>query len=399
MAPKYHYFFGDLLADAGRFRVRAGRFSPKGRVFLRQNSSSGFVFLMLALSVGVLLAMLGLAIDFGRVYVVKDELQAYADTAALAASYELDGTPFGIERARQRAQQGPGGGSPPNKWNFGTQTVSDVQCRFATTPEGPFIDSPALILPLNYRFVQVVASAPLSLSFLPVVRGITADFPVTASAVAGQSSQSVLGTGIDPFSPDVVNPINIDYGFVKGGGLQYTIHWAPPGQRALPGGACNGDLLNSNLTGTSDRGYINIGQGNSQDGLNATVVNNEFFLPSPIAVGSSIQFMQGNRNVGDAIGIRFNEDTDTTSLTYATYELNLDVSGDRIGNGRRILTVPVNNNGVVVGFAAFFMPSNMGCLSDKNKPCCAEYLGPAVLHGGRVGVSPIPGVYAIKLFH
>jgi len=50
----------------------------------------------------VLLGAVGLAVDLGRMYIVKGEAQTFADSAALAAVLELDSTSAGITRARPR---------------------------------------------------------------------------------------------------------------------------------------------------------------------------------------------------------------------------------------------------------------------------------------------------------
>lgn len=58
--------------------------------------------------------MAGLAVDVGRIYVVKNEAQAYADAAALLAAREWDGTGAGEDRARHALDRSP------NRWDFGT---------------------------------------------------------------------------------------------------------------------------------------------------------------------------------------------------------------------------------------------------------------------------------------
>lgn len=62
-------------------------------------SQRGAVAIIVALSIAVLIGMIGLAIDLGRMFVIKTELQNAADACALAAARELDG----IGGAKQRA--------------------------------------------------------------------------------------------------------------------------------------------------------------------------------------------------------------------------------------------------------------------------------------------------------
>lgn len=51
----------------------------------------GSVAIIVALSIAVLIGMIGLAVDLGRMFVIKTELQNAADACALAAARELDG--------------------------------------------------------------------------------------------------------------------------------------------------------------------------------------------------------------------------------------------------------------------------------------------------------------------
>ena len=59
----------------------------------------GFSVLLLAVSATVLLGMLGLTFDVGRMFIVKSELQTFVDASALAAVKNLDGTSSGITLA------------------------------------------------------------------------------------------------------------------------------------------------------------------------------------------------------------------------------------------------------------------------------------------------------------
>ncbi len=59
----------------------------------------GFVFITVALAVVVLFGMLGLCFDLGRMYITRNELQTYVDSASLMAAMELDGTDQGVINA------------------------------------------------------------------------------------------------------------------------------------------------------------------------------------------------------------------------------------------------------------------------------------------------------------
>jgi len=50
----------------------------------------------------LLLGVAGLAIDIGRMYVIRAELQSFTDAAALSAAVELNGTDSGVALAPHR---------------------------------------------------------------------------------------------------------------------------------------------------------------------------------------------------------------------------------------------------------------------------------------------------------
>jgi Flp pilus assembly protein TadG len=60
----------------------------------------GAVIITTALALLFLLGFMGIALDFGRLFVVKTELQTAMDSCALAAAGELDGQSTAFERAR-----------------------------------------------------------------------------------------------------------------------------------------------------------------------------------------------------------------------------------------------------------------------------------------------------------
>src|SRR5579872_4592453 len=115
----------------------------------------GFVLLTSAICMVGLLAVVGLATDIVRVYVARSELQIFLDEAALAASFELDGTSQGIARAQTVALAGPG--NRPNRWNFATQAVTGATVQFASNVTGPFNSAPPSAA--GQRFVKMAVTA------------------------------------------------------------------------------------------------------------------------------------------------------------------------------------------------------------------------------------------------
>ena len=158
----------------------------------RRNPRKGFVLIVTTVVLVVLLALAGLGIDIGRMYVIKSELQAFTDAAALTAALQMDGTAAGLGRARDAAAKLATG---PNamKWDLGTKTVTDITATFAT---GELAPDPKTWQKEprdagSSRYVRVAAIAPAPLIFLRAFQVVQADFStVAASSVAFKAGGS-----------------------------------------------------------------------------------------------------------------------------------------------------------------------------------------------------------------
>lgn len=129
---------------------------------------------LLALAMAGLLAT---AVDLGRVYVVRSEIQAYADAAARAAAGELDGTPSGIDRARHRVA------GSSQRWKLTAAILGGAEMEFAASAYGPW---QAKVDPTRpCRFIRVRATAAVPLLFLPAL-GASASRTVHADGIAGR---------------------------------------------------------------------------------------------------------------------------------------------------------------------------------------------------------------------
>lgn len=73
----------------------------------------------------LLLAVMGLAFDVGRIYIARNEAQVFTDAAAMAAAQKLDGTKAGLERAKEAVAH------IPMRWNLGTQEFRGVIVEFS----------------------------------------------------------------------------------------------------------------------------------------------------------------------------------------------------------------------------------------------------------------------------
>ncbi len=146
-------------------------------------SKRGFVLIVTSIALVILMAVAGLGIDIGRMYLIRSELQAFADAAALSAALRMDGTDPGI----QAAHQAPGDlATGPNamKWDMGTKPITEIATSFAKGETAP--DSKSWQAEPqgagDYHFVRVVASAPAPLIFLRVFQPLKSDASVVSAA-------------------------------------------------------------------------------------------------------------------------------------------------------------------------------------------------------------------------
>ncbi|MBI3693533.1 MAG: Tad domain-containing protein, partial [Acidobacteria bacterium] len=275
----------------------------------------------------MLIGMLGLCLDLSRMYIAKNELQAFSDAATLAAARHLDGTSTGITYARNAAT------SYPDEWYFQSAPPDTVTVTFAAFPGGPWEANPAD--PKDIKYVHVVATGNLTLYFMP---GFSVTAPtgawmftiartqsITGDAISGEYLLSGLKNGLIPYSPDAINIADPNYGYTVGS--QYTLRWPPPGQRTK--NRCKGDL-DAGYTSSdpsNERGFIDIGDPNGGGGgfngngsafIREAIVSN--VQSHPLYQGDTIINVSGNRGTeSDALRERFGQDMDTESSSISDY--------------------------------------------------------------------------------
>ena len=138
---------------------------------VRCRREDGFVLIVTCIVLAILLAMAGLGIDVGRMYVIQSELQAFSDAAALNAALQMDGTERGVARARQAATEFSTG-PHAMKWDLGSQPITDIKTSF------------------DSNLVRVAISAPAPLIFLRAIPAGKAGFSTVAvSSVATKTAE------------------------------------------------------------------------------------------------------------------------------------------------------------------------------------------------------------------
>ena len=107
----------------------------KGQLGSRTNRGSIVIFVVLMMP--LLLGIMGIALDMGKLFVVKSELQNAADACALAAAYELDGTGSQFTRAESAGITL----ATANRTLFQKEAVAataDTSVQFSTTATGGY---------------------------------------------------------------------------------------------------------------------------------------------------------------------------------------------------------------------------------------------------------------------
>lgn len=361
----------------------------------------GFSLALVAVSAFVLLAMVGLAFDAGRMFIVKNELQTFVDASAVAAVGQMDGTQAGIQTANTTATQGPLGRAYPNGYNFDSTPVSNVTATYATTLAGTYDSYPTAqsASTNNYRFIKVTASASVPLNFLPVLPGISSPATLSSSAVAGQRGQPTFTNGgLQPFLPDAHDTTDTkNFGFTPG--VEYTLKWGNGST------TCAGDQGWTDPNPAPQHGFVDLGQGTGASSLTQLIewggYPNASSTPSSVYSGMILYGDSGNRGtqVFTHLGARAAQDTDDTSTGYSDY-----ISRGS-GNGRRIVITPVgdpstwdgrgNGSEQVIGFAAFFLDTSY---AGNSASACATYIGPANMNGNGGGATDGSKVYYNVLF-
>ncbi len=344
----------------------------------------GFVLLTMAAASIAVFGCLGLSVDVARMYVAKNEAQAYADAAALAGALKLDGTAAGVTAARTAAI------GLSDKWNFMTSTYSGTVVEVATAIGGPWTSAATPPSPAtNYTFLRVTATAPVSLYFIPAVTGGGFTGTVNAIGVANQVLDTTMNEGAFPFSPIAFDGptggsnSTTPWGFVVGS--QYTIRYESSGKTE-----CAGDGADSNhLKIGSARGYWGD---NSASVLAGQITGS--LQEESLTVGEVLPGVGGAKTSdASAIVTRIDQDGDTTDDTYASYIAN------SAHNGERIVYMPIQSevDGTVLGFGTFLLLDDNSYDHTGSSKWCAIFIGAGVPDSTSMGANTTAGVYQVKL--
>ena len=144
---------------------------------MRATPQKGFVLIAMSAALFLLLAVIGMVFDLGRVYIARNEAQVFTDAASMAAARQLDGTSDGLARARAAVD------ALPNHWNLGTQDFQGVVVDFSSDNEH-WIQEPDAGDLAALRYARVTApDNHVEIMFLRAVGG-PESLTVPARAVA-----------------------------------------------------------------------------------------------------------------------------------------------------------------------------------------------------------------------
>ena len=345
------------------------------------------------ISIFAVMAMTGLAIDLGRMYVAKNETQTYVDSASLAAALELNGDMTGFQDARDAVT------TSANCWNFGHDTFANTQTEFSQNATGPWEANPGTAA--NYRFAKVTASVPVPMTFIrSVAQGDTR--PVNATAVAGQVLKVNVPEGGCPFSP-FARPGSTAPDWGLSSGTEYTLRWGSSPSLKKPKTLCVGDTSQEMIDlveagSPSQRGYI---EDESASLIRKSVVYG--YQTTPRAIGDSVVMTDGTmQTVGSALTERVTNDSDSTSATFTEYFNNIETGATNAGNGSRLMSCPVNTgfpNYTIVAYLTFYLlpEANYSVTLPATAPFCAEYVGKSYVQGSDTPGAGDSGFYVVRL--
>ncbi len=193
----------------------------------RGNRQRGGIAILMALFLVVMLGFMGLALDMGRLYNRKVELQSVADAAALSAAERLVGTSAGIDAALAAAASAAT--AKKIRYEKGSINWLDSAVRFSSAPSGPWLDAGAArAAAQGVAFVQVdtaeladVGKVETLLMRVLSKNGDLDKADTSARAVAGRSVINIVPLAICAMSktPAAARGTTLElvqYGFRRG---------------------------------------------------------------------------------------------------------------------------------------------------------------------------------------
>ncbi len=205
-----------------------------------QQRRGATTFQLVVILVPVLLAFMGFAVDYGRLYMIRNEMQAAANASALAAAARLGGFDAALDAATEQANTAVAEAAGfANKIDYGGRVLGGGDTLTSTVEEPQFFDTVAGATGqgdgggggtgvLRHVRVSLLADAPtVFFRFLPLAQ--EGRVPIRVQAAAGVSAPLCVACNIEPIviaAPDAAE--TIDFGFTVG--TRYTLGYTCTGQ-------------------------------------------------------------------------------------------------------------------------------------------------------------------------
>jgi len=392
---------------------------------------------LLVILVPVLFGLMGFALDLGRLYLIRGELNEAANAMALAAASQLIGTASSLDNATAAANQSiDNTNGIGNKYNFGSlpinQTTGDLVSTvatpsfFAAVADASAGGSGGGADGTTAHQVQINISADAPLLFWGILSvGQSRKTSIAAQALAGLSAPLCVACGMEPFAVaaiDSSDTTNFGFGDPTAGNL-YTFAFecsGIPPPTALAGALLSYGILNRydaanatldesqqlyrdgagglfastdpNPTGSSVPVGC-VGQNDASEVIWASSSPNLCTTAAPVAVVDALCGLYSRFDNANPPGACSTNVTDFTDLS-AAYLPDTDVTTGEtdlytsyLGNGRRVITVAVvdtlqlavTGTMTVLGFRQFFLEPNADGTfldpGDQNGRFVAMYIG------------------------
>jgi Flp pilus assembly protein TadG len=346
---------------------------------------------LLVILVPVLFGLMGFAIDLGRLYLVRGELNQAANTMALAAAQQLLGTVNSLGNATTVAQTSlDNTNNAANTYNFGSIVIGQSAGDLTSTvnPPGFFATMSDVVASAGggatqadgttARYVQISLQADAPLLFFSLLPGgESRKTSVAAQAVAGISTPLCVACNIEPFAvqnQDTSGADTTNFGFTVG--QLYTFNFTCngtqpnpiPGTLRLPYVFVNRYDVNNPLDETQQlyRDFAGglvasttanptgsavplqcAGINDAAEAIWVSAVPGTCTLAAPTSVSRALCGLQTRQDNTDPNGVCATLVTDWSDLS-SLYQPDTDVVTGQAddytsysGNGRRIFTVPV----------------------------------------------------------
>lgn len=380
----------------------------------QKRKERGFILISMTAAAIALIGAMGLAVDMGHIFIVKNETQAFVDAAALAAALHMDGTAAGLTRADSEAT------GLSNKWNFSTTTVASPTVEYGAASTGPWYTSANVTSPATMLYSRVSVTVAPNLYFIPVVLvNKVYSTNVKSQAVAGQvdfANNTSIVAGLGPFAGVASDATGPNFGYVVGN--EYDIQW--PQYNGNRGKCKKGTILDcfvsppcANETTAAETEVVNYWgpSTNGYWGSNSTSLLNDYILNlqqlAALSIGTDITpYLSSGNKQGTAkvVDDRVNQDPVNYGNNLNAYLANSS------HNGRRLMPAPVvlpsASGSPVVGYGLFFLESNQTSAGHTsgfyqtgvgNDPYCAIYAGPFVFGATNPGAGGSAGGSRVKL--